>query len=106
MKFLVFAMLAVVLTTSTTAGAMGKEEFIETMAKMGACVDAKYLDEDAIRGALSPRLNYYITTQFTPQEREDTGAKVSVLAKKSITTMGWGCEAAFNKLMALPLPPK
>jgi len=106
MKFLVFVMLAVGLTTSTIAVAMGKDEFIETMAKMKACVDDKYIDEAAINDALKPRVRHYLDTHFNRQEEKDAAAKSSVLAKNTFTTMGWGCEAAFNKLMALPLPPE
>ncbi len=64
MKFLVFAILAVGLTTSTTAGAMSKEKFIETTTKMKACVDAKYFDGATIEGALKTRTHYYINAHF------------------------------------------
>lgn len=105
MKFLVFAMLAVGLTTSTIAGGMAKEEFIDTYSKMASCVEAEYvLDKDAEK-VLKERVQYYAKTNFTKAEIDQLPIIFRIRAKDAVVTAK-SCEAAFKELAALPLPPQ
>jgi hypothetical protein len=100
--------IALVLTTSVSAETMGKEEFIDTVAKVKACSEAKHLPDEEIldKSSLFPRLRHFAMPLFSEAEKKDFEVIMEIKKKKAITTMGWGCEAALQKLMALPLPPQ
>lgn len=105
MRRLVLVVIVVGLVTSAVAETMDKEEFIDTYAKLAACVEAKHIEDKDARDALAPRVQYYALTHFSKPEIDGFPVVLKLRAKKTITMMGWGCEAAFKKLMALPLPP-
>ena len=58
MKNLSFFLLTISLTTSAIAETMNKEEFIDTVAKLQACIDAKYVEPN-VKQIIRSRTNYY-----------------------------------------------
>lgn len=82
----------------------GKEDLLDTFAKVEACSDAGYLRNEAIEKVIVPRVQYYARLFFTEWDIDRIGADIPDRKKKAITIFGWGCKSAFEKLSALPLP--
>lgn len=105
MKHLWVFVFALALNSLAIAETMDKEEFIDTIAKLQACINAEHIGSE-VKDLVRPRTKYFFQNHFNASEKEEVEVVIKIRAKDSITTMGYGCEAAFKKIMALPLPPK
>jgi len=81
-----------------------KKELINSFAKVDACGDAGHLARTAIEKVIVPRVQYYARLFFTERDIDEMGANIPIKKKNVVTALGWGCESAFDKLAALPLP--
>lgn len=81
-----------------------KEDLLDTFAKVEACSDAGYLKNETIEQVIVPRVQYYARLFFTEWDIDQIGASIPNRKKSAVTVFGWGCESAYNKLLALPLP--
>jgi hypothetical protein len=82
----------------------GKEDLLDTFAKVDACSDAGHIARDSVEKDIVPRVQYYARLFFSERDIDDMGASIPDRKKKAVTAFGWGCESAFNALAALPLP--
>lgn len=94
------------LSSLAIAETMDKEEFIDTNAKLKACIDAGYADKDDVNRAIGTRVDDYAKAHYSKADLEEMRVVVEMRKKTTIVAKGWGCEAAFKKLMSLPVPPK
>lgn len=105
MRIFYFVVLSTVVTT-TSAAEMSKEDYIDTAAKIIACMQSNHLDENTTVKAVTPRAQYYAKTHYTQQEMDEMAVFIDARSKKTITWGGVGCESALERILALPLPPQ
>lgn len=107
MKRLHVFLLFLGLSSLAIAETMDKEEFIDTIAKFQACVDAGHMAEKSVvEKALGMRVVDYANAHFTKAELDEIGVIAKMRSKTAIVVGGLGCETAFKKLMSLPVKPK
>lgn len=83
---------------------LSMEDLIDAGAKVDACVESGYINENTVRNTIYPRTRYYAKLFFAESDLVGMEGVIEIRKKRAVTMYGWGCESAYKTLFALPLP--